>query len=344
MIDLRSDTVTTPTPGMRKAMATAKVGDDVFQEDPTVNALQDYVADLFDKEAALFVPSGCMGNQISIALHAGTGDEVIVESQSHIFHYETTAPSIIARVQMHCVASARGAMELSDIEAAIRPDAYYFPKTTLICIENTHNRHGGTVLGIDYFRALDRFRKKKKLALHCDGARIWNACAASGVEPREYAHHVDTLSVCLSKALGAPVGSLIVGTREHIQHARRWRKILGGGMRQVGVLAAAGMYALKHHREALMSDHENARLLALRLRESDRIVVDNETVDSNIVVFKPRRVTPVPAFIEQCQRMGLRVSSGREGGWLRAVFHHQVSRKQTKEAVEVLLRCAATPK
>ncbi len=342
MIDLRSDTVTSPTAGMRKAMASAKVGDDVFSEDPTVNELQDEVADLFQKEAALFVPSGCMGNQIAIALHAGTGDEIIVESESHIFHYETTAPSIISRVQMHCVASERGAMTTESIAAAIRPDAYYFPKTKLICVENTHNRHGGTVLSLEYIAALDRFRRKRKLALHCDGARIWNACAASGEQPSAFAKHFDTLSVCLSKGLGAPVGSLILGTKEHIVQARRWRKILGGGMRQVGVLAAAGLYAVRNHRSGLMQDHANAASFAKRLANSDHVEVDNYPTQSNIVVFRPRTKVQPADFIASCQTAGLRISSGREGGWLRAVFHHQVSTMQTKKAGEIVVRNASS--
>ncbi len=340
MIDLRSDTVTTPTPGMRKAMAAAEVGDDVFSEDPSVNALQEEVAALFGKEDALFVPSGCMGNQISIALHAGAGDEIIVEGESHIFHYETTAPSIIARVQMNCVQSVNGELGVEDVQAAIRPDAYYFPRTALICIENTHNRHGGTVLSLDSIAALDRLRRKRKIAFHCDGARIWNACTASGIQPSQYAKHFDTMSVCLSKGLGAPVGSLILGTREHTAKARRWRKILGGGMRQAGVLAAAGLYALRNHREHLVVDHANAALFAKRLAESDRVQVDNYPTQSNIVVFQPRRKQKVQAFIEACMQEGLRVSPGREGGWLRAVFHHQVSSSQTKRAVDIVLQCA----
>ncbi len=340
MIDIRSDTVTTPTAGMRKAMASAEVGDDVFSEDPTINKLQETVAELFGKEDSLFVPSGCMGNQICLALHAGTGDEVIVESESHIFHYETTAPSIIARVQLHCVPSPSGEMGIEQIKSAIRPDAYYFPRTRLVCVENSHNRYGGTVSTPAYFSKLKSLCKKNGLALHCDGARIWNAVVATGADLRDFARHCDTMSVCLSKGLGAPIGSMIVGSKEHCREARRWRKILGGGMRQAGVLAAAGLYALEHHREGIADDHRNAALFAEMLNNSGTIIVDNYPTQSNIVVFRPRATMAPAELIRRCQLSGLRISTGREGGWMRAVFHHQVSRKQTKSAAEILLRCS----
>ena len=338
MIDLRSDTVTTPTSGMRRAMANAAVGDDVFGEDPTVNALQEEVADLFGKQDALFVPTGCMGNQISLALHAGTGDEVIVESESHIFHYETTAPSIIARVQLHCVPSANGMMSIDDITAAIRPDAYYFPRTRLVCWENSHNRHGGVVMTAKYLKVLSALRSRQGIALHCDGARIWNAEVATGIPLKSFGKVFDTLSVCLSKGLGAPVGSMIVGTKEQMRIARRWRKILGGGMRQAGVLAAAGRYALKCHREKLARDHENAKVFAMMLANSSSIEVDTPVPDTNIVVFKVRGACTAGDVISACERRGVRFSPGRSGSWLRAVFHHQVSSTQTRSAVERLIR------
>jgi len=251
-IDLRSDTLTTPTDEMRQAMLNAIVGDDVYGEDPTVNRLQDMIAELFGKEAALFVPTGVMGNQIAIAVHTNKGDEVIVESESHLFHYETAAPSVISAVQMHCIPSKKGEMSLDDISQAIRSSEYYFPETTLICIEQTHNRHGGTVLSLDYMQSLHQLAKDHKVPVHCDGARIWNACAATGVQPHEYAKHVDSLSVCLSKGLGAPVGSLFIGTRKHVQKALHWRKLLGGGMRQVGILGDGGPPVALEYRLAVM--------------------------------------------------------------------------------------------
>ncbi|MFN5867125.1 MAG: GntG family PLP-dependent aldolase [Candidatus Kapaibacterium sp.] len=340
MIDLRSDTVTTPTPGMRRAMANAAVGDDVFSEDPTVNALQEEVADLFGKQDALFVPTGCMGNQIGIALHAGTGDEVIVEAESHIFHYETTAPSIIARVQLHCVPSEKGMMRPEDIVAAIRPDAYYYPRTKLICWENSHNRHGGTLMTAKYLKAIGSLRSNHGIALHCDGARIWNAEVASGISLRTFGKTFDTLSVCLSKGLGAPAGSMLVGTKEQMRVARRWRKILGGGMRQVGVLAAAGRYALKYHREKLARDHENAKLFASLRANCAAISVDTPVPETNIVVFKAKGDVRIQDVLSACERKGVRFSAGRSGGWIRAVFHHQVSTAQTRSAAERLLQVA----
>ena len=342
MIDLRSDTVTTPSSGMRRAMANAAVGDDVFSEDPTVNALQEEVADLFGKQDALFVPTGCMGNQISLALHAGTGDEVIVESESHIFHYETTAPSIISRVQLHCVPSERGMMSLEDIVSAIRPDAYYYPRTRLVCWENSHNRHGGTVMTSKYLKSLSALRSERGIALHCDGARIWNAEIASGISLKSFGKVFDTLSVCLSKGLGAPAGSMIVGTKEQMRIARRWRKILGGGMRQVGVLAAAGRYALKYHREKLARDHENAKMFASMVANCGAIELDTPIPDTNIVVFKVNGKSTAAQVIAACERRGVRFSSGRSGNWIRAVFHHQVSSAQTRSAAERLSREAVT--
>lgn len=332
MIDLRSDTVTKPTLAMVTAMTNADVGDDVFSEDPSVNALQDYVAKLLGKEDALFVPSGCMGNQICLALHTTAGDEVIVESESHIFHYETSAPSIIARVQLHCVASERGQMPIDSILSAIRPGAYYYPRTSLICLENSHNRHGGTVLSLDYIKELRQLCNEHSLALHCDGARLWNTCIATGISPRVYAQYFDTLSVCLSKGLGAPIGSLIVGNKEHCTKARRWRKILGGGMRQVGVLASAGLYALQHHLEGLALDHSNAKMFADEIQKMGLEVAN--TPETNIVLFRSNSLSQ-DYLIKECELHGVRFSTGR-ADWLRAVFHHQVSTSDTQTAIEVL--------
>ncbi|MFN8359513.1 MAG: GntG family PLP-dependent aldolase [Candidatus Kapaibacterium sp.] len=337
MIDLRSDTVTVPTDAMRDAMANAPVGDDVYGEDPTVNELQEYAADLLGKEAALYVPAGVMGNQICIALHTQTGDEVIVEGESHIFHYETSAPAIIAGVQLHCVPSPSGEMSEESLRRAIRPSDYYFPRTSLICLENTHNRHGGTLVGLDYIRQTAELARENNCAFHCDGARLWNASAATGIAPKDYAAEFDTLSVCLSKGLGAPVGSLIVGRNEHIHAARKWRKILGGGMRQVGILAAAGLHALKFHREALAGDHRHARDFAERLASSPYIRINLDSVQTNIVVFGfPSSINPLE-FIAACKQQGLLVSQGRTG-WMRAVFHFQVSEQDAQAAAEIVVR------
>lgn len=331
IIDIRSDTVTQPTDHMRTIIANAVVGDDVFSEDPTVNELEQYGAELLGKEAALFVPSGTMGNQICLALHSHAGDEAIVESESHIFHYETGAPSLIARVQLHCVASKNGEMNTDDIEYAIRPGDYYFPRTAVICLENSHNRHGGTILSLQNIAEIATLAQRHNCAFHCDGARLWNVEAATGIPVEKYAAPFDTLSVCLSKGLGAPVGSLIVGTRDHIKAARKWRKMLGGGMRQAGILAAAGLHALKHHRELLSLDHKNASQFAQMLDESEAIEVTMP--ETNIVLFKLRH--DAPDFAERCKHQGVLISRGRPGLY-RAVFHFQISRNNTLKAAEII--------
>ncbi|MCS7169684.1 MAG: low-specificity L-threonine aldolase [Candidatus Kapabacteria bacterium] len=337
LVDLRSDTVTQPSEAMRRVMAQAEVGDDVFGEDPSVNALQEYVADLLGKEAALFVPSGVMGNQIALAVHCRPGDEVIVEAASHIFTYETAAPALIARVQLFCIPSAQGQMPLEALERAIRPPEYYFPRTALICLENTHNRHGGTVLPIEYIHGVAAIARRYKLALHGDGARLWNACAASGITPRQYAEPFDSVMISFSKGLGAPVGSALAGSRDFIAAARKWRKILGGGMRQAGILAAAALYALQHHRERLREDHEHARLFAQLLVESAVVELELERVQTNIVVFRYPSHVPFAAFAEVCRREGVLLSQGMPG-FARAVFHLDVSRQQTIQAAKGVIR------
>ncbi|MEN3026906.1 MAG: low-specificity L-threonine aldolase [Chlorobiota bacterium] len=338
MIDLRSDTVTQPTEEMRRVMAQAPVGDDVFGEDPSVNALQEYVADLLGKEAALFVPSGVMGNQIALAVHCRPGDEVIVEAASHIFTYETAAPAIIARVQLHCIPSAFGQMPLEALQQAIRPPEYYFPQTALICLENTHNRHGGTVLPLDYIRAVAECARRHGIALHCDGARLWNACVATGISPRQYAEPFDSMMVSFSKGLGAPVGSALVGSRDFIATARKWRKVLGGGMRQAGILAAAALYALQHHIERLREDHEHAYLFAQLLAESGVVELELERVQTNIVVFRYPAGIPFAAFADSCRREGVLISQGMPG-FARAVFHLHITSQQAIQAAQAII-CA----
>lgn len=323
MIDLRSDTLTVPDDGMRQAMAMAKVGDDVYSEDPTVLELQDRVASMFAKEAALFVPSGTQGNQICIALHATTGEEVIAERNAHIFHYENAATSVIARAQIHALDSDSGSMVLEDVLGAIRPSAYYYPRTALIAVENTHNRHGGTVLSMSYLRNLRQIATREGLPMHCDGARIWNAMTATGTSAAEYGELFDTMSVCLSKGLGAPIGSLILGTREMIERARRWRKMLGGGMRQVGILAAAGLYALDTNLPKLAEDHQHAKAFAEELAAMDGVEIQLERVQTNVVAFRVPAFTDAE-FVAACFEKGLRIAPIKPGT-MRAVFYHQVS-------------------
>jgi threonine aldolase len=332
-IDLRSDTVTKPTPEMREYMAQAPVGDDVYGEDPMVNQLQDYAAELLGKEAALFVPSGVMGNQIGIAIHTRKGDEVIAEAESHIFHYETGGPSIIAGIQLHCVPSENGCIPPEAIIRAIRPGDYYFPRTSLICLENTHNRLGGNVLPLNYLYEISALAHKHQLAFHCDGARLWNACAATSTSPAAYAEPFDTLSVCLSKGLGAPAGSILVGSKNHIEAARKWRKILGGGMRQAGILAAAGLFALKNHRDLLVQDHLNAKAFANALAQQNifQIFHTESLPQTNIVLFGLPESVDTSEFLSECRNMGILFSAGRPG-CIRAVFHFQVNALQSNHA------------
>jgi threonine aldolase len=284
-IDLRSDTVTRPTPAMRKAMSEAEVGDDVFGEDPTVNALQERVAKMLGKEATLFVPSGTMANQLAIKSHTQPGDEVIIEATSHPYNFEGGGGAVLSGIQFHCLKGLRGILDASQIEEAIRPDDHHFPVTRLICLENTHNRGGGTIYPIDKMAEIYRLAKSKVLLVHLDGARLWNASVATRIGLHEYGQWADSVSVCLSKGLGAPIGSLVAGSRMFIDRVHRFRKMFGGGMRQVGIIAAAGRYALDHHLERLKEDHQNAKRLAVGLKELKGVSLDPKHVETNIVIF-----------------------------------------------------------
>ncbi|MGA2297691.1 MAG: GntG family PLP-dependent aldolase [FCB group bacterium] len=341
MIDLRSDTVTQPTEEMRQAIFNSKVGDDVFGDDPTVNELQEYVADLLGKEDALFVPSGTMGNQISIGILTKPGDEIIAEFDSHIFQYEAGAPALISGVQLRCIYSSNGMMKEEDIIKAIRPDDIHAPHTSLICIENTHNRHGGTIISLDYIHRIEKIAHEHNLLLHCDGARLWNACSATGISPKEYAKPFDTITVCLSKALGAPIGSVISSTKQLINSARRRRKVMGGGMRQAGIIASAGLYALKNHFDLLKQDHKNAKLFSRKLYESKFFEIDPAKVETNIVIFYLKDGIEPNNFAELCKENGVYVIP-MGGQSIRAVFHFQIDEKNTIEAANIL--CNLTEK
>jgi len=284
-IDLRSDTVTQPTFAMRRAMAEAEVGDDVFGEDPTVNALQEKVAGILGKEAALFVPSGTMANQLSIRAHTQPGDEVILEASSHPYNFEGGGGAAISGVQFYCIQGVRGILEPSQIEEAIRPSDHHFPVSRLICLENTHNRGGGSVYPEKKIAKISELAKSRGLLLHLDGARLWNAATATGTQPREYARWADSVSVCLSKGLGAPIGSLVAGSKSFVDRVHRFRKMFGGGMRQVGIIAAAGIYALDHHVGRLKEDHDHAKRLALGLRELNGVSIHPDEIETNIVIF-----------------------------------------------------------
>jgi len=284
IIDLRSDTITKPTQGMREAIANAQVGDDVYAEDPTINELQNRVAALLGKEAALFVASGTMANQIAIKCHTVPGDEVICEYNSHIFNYEGGSPAFLSGVQLHTLPGTNGVIFPEQIEPALRPQDSHFAQSRLISLENTHNRAGGTVYPLDTIKAIKDMADSHGLRTHLDGARLWNAHVATGISLREYGKYFDSVSVCFSKGLGAPVGSMIAGSAELINRAHRFRKMLGGGMRQAGILAAAALYALDHHIERLADDHKRAKKIAEYLNSINGVYVNVDETRTNIVI------------------------------------------------------------
>ena len=284
MIDLRSDTVTVPTIAMRQFMLSASVGDDVFGEDPTINQLQDLIAEMAGKPQALFVPSGTQGNQISINTHTRPGHEVVCDYNSHIFNYESGAAGMMSGVQLHPLIGVNGHPTLDQIQEVMRPEDDHYPQTGLICLENTHNRAGGTIFPIEEIKKISEFANARGLPLHLDGARLWNACIATGISLKEYCSLFDSVSLCFSKGLGAPVGSIVAGSEKFIKKAHFYRKAYGGGMRQAGILAAACLFAVENHFERLESDHENARQLAKILSEFPNVQIDMNTVQTNLVI------------------------------------------------------------
>ncbi|HKI77721.1 MAG TPA: GntG family PLP-dependent aldolase [Ignavibacteriaceae bacterium] len=334
-IDLRSDTVTKPSLEMRKAMFEAEVGDDVFREDPTVNKLEEYAADLLGKEAALYVPSGVMGNQICLNVLTNPGDEVVCEFNSHIFNYESGSPAALSGIQLLTVQGENGVFTPKQVEIYIRPaSAYYMPKTKVIEVENTHNRAGGTIHPIDNIIALKNLAKKYNLYFHLDGARIWNASVETGISVKEYASHFDTISCCLSKGLGAPIGSIIGGSKDIIQEAFRIRKAWGGGMRQLGIMAAGGLYALKNNIARLKEDHEKAQMLAKAINENPNLEIDMDSVQTNILIFKPLKMT-IEESLKKCKEKGLLLLVGRVDS-LRAITHLDVSFDEIKKAINII--------
>lgn len=335
MIDLRSDTFTVPCENMRQAMFEAKVGDDVYGEDPTVNELEERIAAYFGKEAALFVPSGTMSNQISLKVLTQPGDEILTDADAHIYYYETAAPAVLSQIQIRSVKSTNGMPDVNELESLIRPDIYYFPTSSVICLENTHNRHGGTIVDLNYIKDTRHLVDKYNLKFHLDGARIWNAIAETGISGVDYAKHFDTLSVCLSKGMGAPIGSLFVSSKELVNKARKWRKIFGGGMRQAGIIASAGIYALENNIPKLKIDHENAKLFARLIAEIQSVTIDLSSVQTNMVRFElPSCINP-KLFVSKCLESGLKVSS-IEGQAIRAVFYLNITREMAIEASEIV--------
>ena len=335
-IDLRSDTVTRPSAAMMEAIMAAEVGDDVFGEDPTVAALEAETARLLGKEAAVFVPSGTMGNQMAVRIHTSPGDEVILEADAHIRHYEGGAAAGLSGVQLHCLEGHRGTLTALQVEGAIRPGNDWDPITRLVCLENTHNRAGGTIVPLDAIEDIGRLCRERGIAFHLDGARLWNATAATGIPESTYAAPFDTVNVCLSKGLGAPVGSVLVGSAGHIRLARRARKAFGGGMRQAGLLAAAGLHALKHHRAGLKTDHANARTLAEGLATFRNVAVDPSGVETNIVMFDVIDGRTALETLAQLQTAGVRmVPFGPRR--IRATTHRDVDQSDIVTALD----CAA---
>ncbi|MHB9027873.1 MAG: low-specificity L-threonine aldolase [Candidatus Latescibacterota bacterium] len=334
MIDLRSDTVTKPSPAMRQAIANAEVGDDVLGEDPTMNRLEARTAEILGTEAAVYMPSGTMTNQVAVRAHTEPGDEILLDRDTHIYFYEAGAPAALSGVMVRLIPGRRGIFSAQDLEAAIRPDNIHFPRPKLLIIENTHNRGSGAVWPMETIIEVTETARKHGLRIHLDGARIWNASAATGIPEAEIARHFDTVSVCFSKGLGAPVGSALAGTREFIARARRFRKQFGGGMRQAGLMAAGALYALENNRARLIEDHANARRFAEGIHGLPGIEVDPAGVETNIVVF---RVTSLPAAdLSRKLRVAGLLMNATGPDTVRAVTHLDVSRADIDRAVEIM--------
>ena len=338
-VDLRSDTLTRPTPSMMKAMAEAQVGDDVFGEDPTINKLEQMAADRLGKEAALFVASGTMGNLVSLLAHCGRGDEIILGNLSHTFFFEQGGSAAVGGIHPRTVANQPdGRLALSEIEAAVRSDNIHFPLTRLIVLENTHNLCGGHPLDIDYMQAVGDIARRHGLKIHVDGARFFNAAVALDVKVDQLAAEADSVSFCLSKGLAAPVGSVVCGSRDFVFQARRARKVLGGGMRQAGVLAAAGIVALNEMVDRLADDHANARKLADGLAEIPGLSIDPALIKTDIVYFEVKRDDmTVAELVKRLEDQGVRmlpVGPGR----IRAVTHYHITPDDIDYALGAFLR------
>jgi threonine aldolase len=283
LIDLRSDTVTRPTPGMRAAIQAAEVGDDVFSEDPTVNRLQERVADLLGKEAALYVPSGTMSNQVCVKAHTQPGDELLCESACHIYNFEAGGPAVLSGVTCRTVEGDFGILDVSQLDGKIRPVNDHLVRTRLVCLENTHNRGGGRIYPLEKIQAISSWARQSGLLMHLDGARLWNAVVATGIPAAEWAGQFDSVSVCFSKGLGAPIGSALAGTREFVARAKRVRKLFGGGMRQVGVAAAGALYALENHIDRLAEDHRHAKVIAQAIADTPGLRLNPPEVETNLI-------------------------------------------------------------
>lgn len=343
VIDLRSDTVTKPTPEMRAAMAAAEVGDDVLGDDPTVIRLQDTIAKIMGKEAACFVPSGTMANQTAIRAQTEHGDGIIAHRDSHIFLYETGGPAALSGCLAQMIDGPRGIFDVEHFVPHVKPNSIHFAKSSLLVIENTHNRGGGSIWPLDQVRRVTTKARELGMRCHLDGARIWNACSATGLEPAEYAQYFDTISCCFSKGLGAPVGSAVCGDAKTIGRVARFRKMFGGAMRQSGVLAAAALFALEHHRERLSEDHLGALELARGLVGAPNLSVAAHEIDTNMVFFDVD-----PAFMtgaEFCKRLetrGVRMLP-TAAQRIRAVVHLDIRPGMIEQAVKIVREFVAAP-
>jgi threonine aldolase len=335
-VDLRSDTLTQPTPAMREAMAAAEVGDDVFGEDPTVRALETETAALLGKEEAVFTVSGTMANGLAVRSHTEPGDEILIEANAHIYYYEGGGPAALSGVMCRCLQGERGVFSAADVESALRPSDSHFPRTRLVCVENTHNRGGGKIWPLERIEEIAGAARLHGLQMHLDGARLWNAAVASGIAERQWAAPFDTVSVCFSKGLGAPVGSALAGPKALVARARRFRKMFGGGMRQAGIIAAGALFALRNHRARLAEDHANARALAEGISRCKGVEVAPAEVETNMVRF---RVPGMPAqqVVDRLRACGV-LALAADRLTIRAVTSLMVSAEDIGVAVKAIAK------
>ena len=346
IVDLRSDTLTLPTPAMREAMARAEVGDDVWGEDPTVQRLEATAAARLGKEAGLFVPSGTMGNLVSVVAHTQAGQEVVLDLDSHIYNYEVAGGTVVGNVQMRPVKTERGFLTPEQVQEALRPANIHIPPTGLVCLENTHNRHGGTCCAPEQIAAVAAVAHAAGVPVHMDGARLFNAAVALEREPREFAQPVDSLTFCLSKGLGAPVGSVVCGSAAFIERAKRIRKMVGGGMRQAGILAAAGLISLDRMVDRLAEDHVHARTLAEAVAAMPGLVVDLASVQTNIVIIRvdrgdrPRSTAAAEELVKGCAARKVKIHAMGPAA-IRCVTHKDVDAEDIRRAVDAFRELTA---